>query len=179
MAVERPARATAVVVMGVAGVGKTTVASALSEALGWPLAEADAFHSPANIAKMSAGTPLTDADREPWLAAMRDWIDEHGSRGEPVVVTCSALKRSYRDVLRQAGARVTFVHLVGTAEVIGERMTHRAGHFMPAELLRSQLDDLQPLEGDEDGVVVDTGKTPAEIVQFVLARLHPCEGLEL
>lgn len=171
MSAERSTETTAIVVMGVAGVGKTTIAAALAETLGRPVAEADSFHPATNIAKMSAGTPLTDADRWPWLESIRDWISEHGTRGEPVVVTCSALKRSYRDLLRGANARVTFVHLTGSAETINERMTHRAGHFMPAELLRSQLEDLQELDSDEDGVVVDAGSAPTEIVRFVLDRL--------
>lgn len=171
MAEAAPSLTTGLVVMGVAGVGKSTVAASLAESLGWRFAEADAFHPRANIAKMSAGTPLTDADRAPWLAAIRDWISGHGANGEHVVVTCSALKRSYRDVLRQATARVRFVHLTASAAEIGNRMTHRDGHFMPPELLRSQLDDLEPLQADEDGVVIDTTAPPERIVAHVRGLL--------
>ncbi|TWH32122.1 gluconate kinase (SKI family) [Isoptericola variabilis J7] len=115
-----------VVVMGVAGSGKTTVATLLAARLGVEYAEADEFHSPENIAKMSAGTPLTDADRAPWLAAIRDWLTAEADAGRPGVVTCSALKRSYRDVLRSARGRVRFVHLTGTPELLAERMSSRS-----------------------------------------------------
>lgn len=166
-----PSITTSIVVMGVSGVGKTTVAVALAEQLRWESAEADSFHPPANIAKMTSGVPLTDTDREPWLTAIRDWITTRAAAGASVVVTCSALKRSYRDILRGAGGRVRFVHLAAPAELITERMTGRAAHFMPPSLLRSQLDDLEPLETDEDGIAVDASATPAEIVRLVLAHL--------
>lgn len=160
---------TAVVVMGVAGSGKTTVASILARRLGWTLAEADDFHSPENVAKMSAGTPLTDEDRKPWLAAIRDWI----STGEGnVVVTCSALRRGYRDVLREAESRVRFLHLAGSRDEIRDRMAARTDHFMPLELLDSQLDTLEPLASDEDGVVVSIAGTPEEIAEAALQRLE-------
>lgn len=163
--------ATCVVVMGVSGAGKSTIAQHLAEKLGWPMAEADEFHPPANIEKMSAGTPLTDADRAPWLASLRDWITEHAESGENTVVTCSALKRSYRDLLRQARARVRFVHLAGDAPVIRERLSARAGHFMPPSLLDSQFADLEPLGADEDGVTVDLGQPPERITESALAQL--------
>ncbi len=159
---------TSLVVMGVAGSGKTTVAAILGERLGWPLAEADEFHSPENVAKMSAGTPLTDEDRQPWLAAIRDWIS--GTDGNSVV-TCSALRRAYRDVLRQADARVRFVHLDGTRDEIAERMSARTDHFMPLGLLDSQLATLEPLEPDEDAVVVPIEGTPEQIAQTALDAL--------
>ncbi len=160
---------TALVVMGVAGSGKTTVAAILGERLGWPLAEADEFHSAANVAKMSAGTPLTDEDRQPWLAAIRDWISGTGGSS---VVTCSALRRAYRDVLRQADARVRFVHLAGGRDELTERMSARTDHFMPIALLDSQLNTLEPLQPDEDGVVVPISGTPEQIAQAALDRLH-------
>ncbi|GAA3860609.1 gluconokinase [Streptomyces sedi] len=147
---------TTVVVMGVSGVGKTTVARPLAERLGVPFAEADEFHSPGNIAKMSAGTPLTDEDRRPWLEAIGDWLRERRRTGEGGVVTCSALKRSYRELLRaRAGGEVFFLHLSGSPELVGERMAHRTDHFMPTSLLRSQLATLEPLGSDEHGVVLD------------------------
>ena len=159
---------TTIVVMGVAGCGKSTVAAMLAERLGWPMAEGDDFHSPANRAKMTAGTPLTDDDRLPWLAGIRDWIDRTPSHS---VVTCSALRRSYRDLLRAAKARVRFLHLTGSRAVLGARIGHRTGHFMPPSLLISQLETLEPLEADEDGVVVDVDASPEEIVGTALSRL--------
>lgn len=162
---------THIVVMGVAGSGKTTIATLLAERLGVDYAEADRFHSAENIAKMSAGTPLTDADRAPWLAAIRDWLSAEAEAGRPGVVTCSALKRAYRDVLRDARGRVWFVHLTGSPEVLAERMTHRTGHFMPTSLLPSQLATLEPLADDEDGITIDVSATPPEIVDAVLSRL--------
>lgn len=160
-----------VVVMGVAGSGKTTIAALLAARLGVEYAEADRFHSDANIAKMSAGTPLTDADRAPWLAAIRDWLSAEADAGRPGVVTCSALKRAYRDELRTARGRVRFVHLTGSPELLAERMAHRSGHFMPTSLLPSQLATLEPLAHDEDGVTVDVAASPEEIADSVLARL--------
>ena len=170
------AEPTCVVVMGVSGSGKSTVARSLADRLDWPMAEADEFHPAANIGKMSAGTPLTDADRAPWLAAIRDWITERAAAGRSTVVTCSALKRAYRDVLRDADARVRFLHLHGTADVIGDRMRHRSGHFMPPSLLRSQFDTLEPLRPDEDGVAVDVTRTPEKIVEEAVTRLDLAAG---
>ncbi|WP_367128817.1 gluconokinase [Saccharothrix sp. HUAS TT1] len=166
-----PAVPTCVVVMGVSGAGKSTVARLLADRLGLPMAEADEFHPAANIAKMSAGVPLTDADRAPWLDAIRDWITERAAAGESTIVTCSALKRVYRDVLREAGARVRFLFLRGADEVIGDRLRERSGHFMPPSLLRSQFDALEPLRSDEDGVAVDVRETPDAIVARALAGL--------
>ncbi len=158
------------VVMGVAGSGKTTVARMLAERIGVEYAEADTFHSEANIAKMSTGTPLTDADRAPWLEAIRDWLTAEADAGRPTVVTCSALKRSYRDVLRTARGRVRFLHLHGSPEMLAERITGRSGHFMPTSLLPSQLATLEPLDDDEDGLTVDVAAPPEEIVDDVVAR---------
>lgn len=163
--------ATCLVVMGVSGAGKSTIAAHLADELGWPMAEADEFHPEANIAKMSAGTPLTDADRMPWLEALRAWIDERAEAGESVIVTCSALKRAYRDVLRTAVARVLFVHLRGSADTVGGRLSGRSGHFMPPALLESQFADLQPLDADEGGVALDVAATPDAITDAALDRL--------
>ena len=159
---------TTIIVMGVAGCGKSTVAKLLAERLGWPMAEGDDFHSPENRSKMASGTPLTDADREPWLEAIRDWLDQTPGNA---VVTCSALRRSYRDILRSARGRVRFVHLHGTPAVLGSRIGGRTGHFMPPALLISQLETLEPLEPDEDGTVVDVSRSPEDIVELALTRL--------
>lgn len=160
---------TAVVVMGVSGSGKTTVAEILARRLGWREAEADDFHPAANVAKMHDGIPLTDADRGPWLIALRDWID---AAPGSVIMTCSALKRSYRDVLRTANARVEFLHLDGDHEVIRRRITARKGHFMPPSLLDSQFATLEPLQPDEAGVVVDVEGDPEEMADTAIQELH-------
>ncbi|WP_318217875.1 gluconokinase [Streptomyces sp. SCL15-6] len=152
-----------VVVMGVAGTGKTTIGPLLAARLGVPYAEGDDFHPPANIAKMTAGTPLTDEDRWPWLDAIGGWA--HGRAGLGGVVSSSALKRSYRDRLRAAAPGVVFVHLTGSRELIEDRMSHREGHFMPTALLDSQFATLQPLEPDEAGVAVDVAGSPEEITE--------------
>ena len=159
------------VVMGVAGCGKSTIAKELKARLGWDLAEGDDFHPAANIEKMSSGIPLTDEDRWPWLAALRDWMTANAHEGLSTIVTCSALKRSYRDLLTQAEGRVRFVHLRAPRAELEDRMSHRAGHFMPTSLLTSQVATLEPLEGDEDGVVVDSRPTPEETLTAVLAAL--------
>ncbi|MFJ8791695.1 gluconokinase [Streptomyces sp. NPDC102462] len=150
-----------VVVMGVAGTGKTTIGPLLAARLGVPYAEGDDFHPPANIAKMSAGIPLDDADRWPWLDAIGGWA--HGRAGLGGVVSSSALKRSYRDRLRAAAPGIVFVHLTGDRALIEDRMSHRQGHFMPTALLDSQFATLQPLEPDEPGVAVDVSGSPDEI----------------
>jgi gluconokinase len=160
---------TTIVVMGVSGCGKSTVARALSERLGWPMAEGDDFHSVANKSKMAAGAPLTDEDRGPWLESLRDWIDRQPSHA---IITCSSLKRSYRDVLRTARGRIRFLHLDGSPQVLGQRMAARKGHFMPAALLISQLETLERLGPDEDGTVVDIDATESEIVDLALQRLR-------
>ena len=146
-----------VVVMGVSGSGKSTVGAQLAPRLGVPFADADSFHPRANIEKMSAGTPLTDEDRAPWLASMADWLSQHAANG--AVLVCSALKRRYRDRLRQTSSRLFFLHLDGSYELISGRLAKREGHFMPAGLLRSQFEALEPLEADESGAVVPIGGT--------------------
>lgn len=159
------------IVMGVSGSGKTTVAELLAERLGWTFAEADDFHPPANIEKMSAGTPLTDEDRWPWLRTIAEWLSTKTAAGQSTVVTCSALRRVYRDLLREGEGQVRFVHLTGSMDTIESRLDDRAGHFMPPALLGSQFDTLEPLDNDEDGVVVSINATPEEIVDDVVARL--------
>jgi gluconokinase len=160
---------TAIVVMGVSGSGKSTVARMLADRLGWGVVEGDDLHSAENKAKMAAGTPLTDADRMPWLESIRDHLDQQPSN---MVVTCSALRRSYRDVLRSARGRVRFLHLHGSPTVLQERMRSRTGHFMPPGLLVSQLETLEPLQPDEDGTMVDIDRDSEEIVDLALERLR-------
>lgn len=142
-----PSTPRVIVVMGVSGVGKTTVGSALAASLGWRFDDADAFHPPANVEKMRHGIPLDDADRAPWLAAMRDHLAAHLRASSPVVLACSALRQSYRDALVPAAAPagvIRFVHLEAPPEVLRERLATRSGHFMPASLLASQLATLEP-----------------------------------
>jgi gluconokinase len=158
------------VVMGVAGAGKTTVGKLLAGELGWDYAEGDELHPAANVAKMAAGHPLTDDDRWPWLALVRAWIDERVAAGRPGVITCSALKRAYRDALRNP--YVAFVHLGGSREQLAARLGARRGHFMPAALLDSQLADLEPPGPDEQAITVDFAGTPAEQAASVVLALR-------
>ncbi len=154
-----------VVVMGVSGSGKSTVGAALAQRLRVPFADADDFHPPANIAKMTAGHPLNDDDRRPWLESIGRWLADHPGGG---VMSCSALKRAYRDQLREHCPDVEFLHLSGTPEVIGRRQASRPGHFMPASLLASQFETLEPLAADENGVVIDVDQNIDSIVdQYV------------
>ena len=157
------------VVMGVSGSGKSTVAAMVAEHLGWDFAEGDAMHPQANVDKMHAGTPLTDEDRWPWLDVIAAWIRDHLDSGTPGVVTCSALKRSYRDVLRAAG--VVFVHVAGDGALIEDRMSQRSGHFMPTSLLQSQLATLEPPEADEVHITIAADRTPDEESAEVVERL--------
>ena len=159
------------VVMGVCGTGKTTIATSLAERLGCEHAEADDFHSAANIAKMAAGIPLEDSDRWPWLQKITGWILERDLAERPAVVTCSSLKRAYRDVLRTGSPRIFFIHLVGNRELILERMQRRTEHFMPASLVDSQFAILEPLGPDEQGVVLDVAQPPGVLVSAALAAL--------
>lgn len=162
---------THIVVMGISGSGKSTVAHGLVQATGYAFAEADEFHPQANVDKMAAGHALTDEDRWPWLAALADWMSRQAAQGTSTVMACSALRRSYRDVLRRGAPDTVFVHVDGSAEVIRDRMNHRDGHFMPASLLNSQIATLEPLEPDERGVVLDVSKPPQELVDDALAWL--------
>jgi gluconokinase len=173
-----------IVVMGVTGSGKTTVGAMLAGRLGVPFADADDFHSPANVAKMSAGIPLDDTDRLPWLRAVGAWLALHtatgsvalhtatesvaGHIGTGAVVGCSALKRAYRDVLREAVPEVSFLHLAGDAAVIRRRVAGRPGHFMPESLVASQFADLEPLEPGERGLTLDLSLPVGDLVDAYL-----------
>ncbi len=171
---DSPARV--LVVMGVAGSGKTTVARLLAQRLGWAYQEGDDLHSPENVAKMRAGTPLTDEDRDPWLHAIAAVIDGWLAAGTPGVVTCSALKRRYRDTLREATARVRFVQLDIDQSLVADRLAERRGHYMPPSLLDSQFAAFEPLEEDEDGVHVSVDKTPDAVAAEALRRLDLVRG---
>ncbi|MGP4032820.1 gluconokinase [Pseudarthrobacter sp. 1C304] len=165
---------THLVVMGVAGSGKSTIAAALSEQLGWACAEADEFHPQTNIQKMSQGIPLQDEDRWPWLQQIQNWMTTQAKAGKSTVLTCSALKQSYRQLLAQAEGRVLFLHLHGEADLIGQRMQGREGHFMPPTLLPSQLATLEPLSDDElatGSLRLDISKSPEELVSTIVASL--------
>jgi gluconokinase len=158
------------VVMGVSGSGKSTIASLLAGQLGWDMEEGDDLHPSENVQKMSAGHPLTDDDRWPWLDTVASWITEHALAGKPGVITCSALKRSYRDKLR--GNNVIFVHLSGAEDEIQQRLTARLDHYMPASLLHSQLSALEAPGPDENTLIVDVGRQPGVQVTDVLRRLQ-------
>jgi gluconokinase len=160
-----------VVVTGVAGSGKTTVGAMLAGTLGWTYVEADDFHPAANLAKMAAGHPLTDDDRWPWLRAIGDWIDVRRAAHESAVVSCSGLRRAYRDLLREGRPEVRLVFLAGSRDLIGRRLLARQGHFMKASMLDSQFADLEPPEPDEGVLTVPVDATPSEVVDQVIARL--------
>ncbi|MDQ7777400.1 MAG: gluconokinase [Paracoccus aminovorans] len=160
-----------IVVMGVSGSGKSTTGGALAEVLGWRFIEGDSFHPRANVEKMAAGTPLTDADRAPWLQALAAEFARNEAAGESSVMGCSALKRSYRDILRSGAPRVRFLHVHGTRAILEERLAHREGHFFPAKLLDLQLATLEMLGPDEDGVVVDMALPVEEQVALALRLL--------
>lgn len=159
------------VVMGVSGCGKTTVAALLAGRLGWPFEEGDALHPPANIEKMKAGHPLDDNDRAPWLEKVADWVGERLDAGGSGLITCSALKRSYRDTIDRRGSGVVFVYLHGSYETIAARLAARHGHFMPTKLLDSQFADLQEPTADEPAIRVDVGPSPSEIADTVIKML--------
>lgn len=158
-----------VVVMGVAGSGKTTVGVILANQLGVPFADADDFHTPELKAKMAAGHPLTDEDRWPWLARLADWLrgEQEGS-----VLACSALRHAYRDVLRTASDQLCFLHLAGSPDVVTERVGHRRNHYMPASLVDSQYATLEPLAPDEFGVALDFTLPPERIVEQFLKEVQ-------
>jgi gluconokinase len=151
--------------MGVSGAGKSTVGAALARRLGVSFADADAFHSQANIAKMASGKPLTDDDRYLWLEAVGGWLAHHRDGG---VMSCSALKRIYRDQLRAHSPQVEFLHLTGSPELIGRRLAGRPGHFMPSALLNSQFNTLEPLGPDENGIAIDAQESVDAVVETIL-----------
>jgi gluconokinase len=162
----------AIVVMGVSGAGKSTVGRIVAARLGCPFRDAYSFHPAANIEKMASGHPLTDEDRWPWLEAIAAWIDEHRMTGTTCVVTCSALKRVYRDIVTsKQRADVRLVHLKGDFGLIEGRLKARAGHFMPPALLASQFDALEEPAADEHAITVSIDTTPEEIAERVLKQL--------
>ncbi|MGN6333491.1 MAG: gluconokinase [Motilibacteraceae bacterium] len=166
------------VVMGVSGCGKTTLATALSAATGMRFLEADDLHPQANVAKMAAGVPLQDEDRWPWLEGLSGWMREQHAAGVSTVITCSALKRAYRQMLGQGLPPLLFVHLTAEPALLAERMAARAGHYMPPSLLGSQIDALEPLRADERGVELDASEPPERLVQRTLAWVAD-QGLDV
>ncbi|MCP2317802.1 gluconokinase [Nocardia amikacinitolerans] len=165
-----------VVVMGVSGTGKTTIARLLASRLGIPFADADDFHPPANIAKMSSGAPLDDADREPWLTDVGRWLRDRYTAGTGGVVACSALKRRYRDILHASAPPVFFLLLTADREQLIERMTKRGDHYMPLSLLDSQLDALEPLQPSEQGAVLSADRAPEDIAEAAVVLFRKAAG---
>jgi ribose 5-phosphate isomerase A len=159
------------VVMGVSGAGKSTIAEELAARLGWAFEEGDSLHPEANIAKMHAGIPLTDADREPWLKRVAAWIDGQRANKQPGIITCSALKRSYRQIIIGDRPEVRLVYLRGGRELIARNLKTRNGHFMPARLLQSQIDTLEEPGPDEDPLTVDVGPSPSAIAETIIRLL--------
>jgi gluconokinase len=167
------------VVMGVSGSGKTTVATEVARRLGWEFTEGDDHHPAANVEKMRAGIPLGDDDRWPWLRELAAWIGRHEEEGRSCVLTCSALKRSYRDLLRDGHPSVWFAHVSGPQELIADRVQKRHGHYMPPTLVPSQFATLEPLQDDEPGRVVPATGSPEQVVDELLADLATARGVQL
>jgi len=165
--------------MGVSGSGKTTVGSLLARRLRWPFQEGDDFHPQANIDKMKAGTPLTDADRVPWLELIANWVDTRLDAGQSAIVTCSALKRTYRNVIDRRRPGVVFIFLDGPQKTIALRLAFRQSHFMPPQLLQSQFHDLEPPAPDEPALRFDIDAPPQEIVDQVIGMLGLSEPRRL
>lgn len=163
---------TVLVVMGVAGCGKSTVADLLAARLAWPFMEGDSLHPESNIAKMESGQPLTDEDRGPWLDRVAAWIERQHTAGQDGIITCSALKRSYRDVLNRRGEGVVFVYLAGERRTLEDRMQARVGHFMPPGMLASQLETLEEPQPDEPSIRVPIERSPTAIVEQVTKALE-------
>jgi gluconokinase len=161
----------ALIVMGVSGSGKTTIADSLAERLGWTFEDGDRFHPASNVAKMSAGQPLTDEDRWPWLQAIADEIDRVCKAGEHAVIACSALKHAYRDILVHGRSDVRIIYLKGTQELIAGRLALRKDHFMPSGLLTSQFKTLQPPGTDENPVTVSIDAPVETIVDDIVMQL--------
>jgi carbohydrate kinase (thermoresistant glucokinase family) len=165
------AKPVVLVIMGVSGSGKTAVAEILAARLGWPFKEGDALHSQANIDKMKAGQPLNDADRQGWLETIAQWIERRLDAGESGLITCSALKRSYRALMNRRGSGVLFVFLDGSKATIAPRLAARQAHFMPPSLLDSQFADLENPEPDEPHIRVDIDAPPDVIAERILHEL--------
>ena len=163
----------AVIVMGVSGAGKSTIAEALARRLHWRYEDGDTFHPASNVAKMKAGHPLSDDDRWPWLRAIADEIDRLGSVGERAVIACSALKRAYRDVLVHGRRDVRIVFLSGTQPLVARRLAGRKGHFMPPDLLASQFRTLEPPSDDEHPITISIEATVDAIVDTIVQHLSP------
>ncbi|MBK1658386.1 gluconokinase [Paracraurococcus ruber] len=161
-----------VLVMGVSGAGKSTVGGLLAERLGLPFADADSFHPPANIAKMRRGEPLTDADRWPWLDAIGSWVDARTAEGSGGVVTCSALRRAYRERLRAGRPALRLLYLAGEPALIGARQAARPGHFMPASLMASQFATLEEPTPEEGAILVSVAPPPEDVVDAAIGRLQ-------
>jgi gluconokinase len=173
------ARCVVLVLMGVSGSGKTTVASILAARLGWPLQEGDALHPQSNIEKMKTGRPLTDSDRLRWLTSVTEWVEARLDAGENGLITCSALKRSYRDSINRRGWGVMFVFLEGSEATIATRLAARQAHFMPSSLLDSQFADLEDPRPDEPHIRVDIGQPPGEVAKVILRELGLSDGGEV
>ncbi len=169
-AISKPPRV--LVIMGVSGCGKTTVAAMLAERLHWPFEEGDALHPQANIDKMHAGHPLDDGDRAPWLQRVAEWVEARLDAGENGVITCSALKHAYRRQIDRRGTGVLFVYLAGSHYTIANRLAARQGHFMPSALLDSQFADLQAPTADEPSLCIDIGPAPGVLVQQIVDALR-------
>ena len=172
MSAAAPAPAPLVVVMGVSGSGKTTIGTLVAHELQVEFIDGDSLHPIANVEKMASGTPLDDDDRAPWLEIVGRTLHEHGERGDGLVVACSALKGMYRDQIRSQAPAALFLHLSGSLEVLTRRIEGRSGHFMPAALLQSKIDTLEPLAGDEDGYVLDINQPVAEMVREAVVHLR-------
>lgn len=163
---------TVLVVMGVSGCGKSTVADLLSARTGWSFMEGDSLHPDSNKAKMASGQPLTDEDRWPWLEKVAAWIEGQHAAGQDGIITCSALKRSYRDVLNRRGEGVVFVYLAGERQTLEDRMQARVGHFMPPGMLASQLETLEEPQPDEPSIRVPIEQSPTALVERVMKELE-------
>jgi carbohydrate kinase (thermoresistant glucokinase family) len=157
--------------MGVSGAGKSTIARELEARLGWQFEEGDSLHTEANVARMHAGIALTDADRQPWLESVAAWIDGQRAARQPGIITCSALKRSYRRIVVGDRPEVRLVYLRGSREVMADHLAKRSGHFMPASLLQSQIDALEEPGPDEDPLTVDVGPPASDVAEQIIRQL--------
>lgn len=173
------AKPSVILIMGVSGSGKSTTGRNLGRALDWEYRDADTFHPPANIEKMRQGIALEDTDRWPWLDAIGNWMDRLGSGSAPGIVSCSALKRVYRDRLRGARPQVALVYLKGTYELIDERLSRRKGHFMPRALLESQFATLEEPAPAEKAIVVPIHLSPRKVVEHIVTALELRPGRPL